>query len=120
MSGQTASSSQYLSFFLAGEEFALGILRPMVWIGGQTYAAGMRGAEFHGRDTARFSFVANLTGGSYHTAETAQELQEVFAALPTTLITKREPVEISVGFLGLGFALAAAGVLLGRMWRPLP
>ena len=73
-----------------------------------------------GIDEDTLKQVANLTGGSYHTAETAQELQEVFAALPTTLITKREPVEISVGFLGLGFALAAAGVLLGRMWRPLP
>ncbi|HET7471597.1 MAG TPA: VWA domain-containing protein, partial [Candidatus Limnocylindrales bacterium] len=50
-----------------------------------------------GIDEDTLKQVANLTGGSYHTAETAQELQEVFAALPTTLITKREPVEISVG-----------------------
>jgi len=64
--------------------------------------------------------VANLTGGSYHTAETAAELQQVFADLPTSLITKTEPVEISVGFLGLGFILAAGGLILGRAWRPLP
>jgi Ca-activated chloride channel family protein len=64
--------------------------------------------------------VAAATGGSYHTAETAAELQGVFADLPTSLITKAEPVEVSVGFLGLGFLLAAAGLLLGRAWRPLP
>ena len=73
-----------------------------------------------GIDEEALREVADLTGGTYHTAETAAELQEVFEALPASLITKREPVEISVGFLGLGFALAAAGLLLGRAWRPLP
>ena len=44
----------------------------------------------------------------------------MFNNLPTTLVTKREPVEISVGFVALGGLLAAAGLLLGRAWRPLP
>jgi hypothetical protein len=64
--------------------------------------------------------VANLTGGTYEPAETAAQLEGVFEKLPTNLITKLEPVEVSVGFLGLGFVLAAVGLLLGRAWRPLP
>jgi Ca-activated chloride channel family protein len=73
-----------------------------------------------GIDEDTLKGVAAATGGTYHTAETAAELEQVFAELPTSLITKTEPVEISVGFLGIGFALAAAGLLLGRAWRPLP
>ena len=41
-------------------QLALGILRPMAWIGGQSYAAGMRGAAHRGHDTGRFSFGANV------------------------------------------------------------
>lgn len=81
---------------------------------------GGSGAFRRGIDEDTLRAVAKSTGGSYHTAETAAELQRVFAELPTSLITKTEPVEVSVGFLGLGFALAAAGLLLGRAWRPLP
>ena len=44
----------------------------------------------------------------------------MFADLPTNLITKRESLEISVGFVGVGGLLAAFGLLLGRAWRPLP
>ena len=40
--------------------------------------------------------------------------------LPTTTITKSEPVEVSAGFVGLGALLAAMALLLGRAWRPLP
>lgn len=85
------------------------------------FGGGGGGGNFpRGIDEDTLKSVASATGGSYHTAETAAELQQVFADLPTSLITKTEPVEISVGFLGLGFVLAAAGVLLGRAWRPLP
>ena len=38
----------------------------------------------------------------------------------TTLITKHETVEVSVAFVALGGLLCAAGLLLGRAWRPIP
>ena len=41
-------------------QLALGLLRPMAWIGGQSYAAGMRSASHRGHDTGRFSFGANV------------------------------------------------------------
>ena len=64
--------------------------------------------------------VAMATGGTYYPAESAAELEKVFEGLPTTLITKREVVEVSAGFVGLGGLLAALALLLGRAWRPLP
>ena len=64
--------------------------------------------------------VAALTGGTYHPAESAGELEKVFTGLPTSLITKHQVVEVSVGFVGLGGLLCALGFLLGRAWRPLP
>jgi Ca-activated chloride channel family protein len=64
--------------------------------------------------------VADATGGTYHLAESADELHEVFQNLPTTLIMKHEVMEISVGFAGLGVLLIAMAILLGQAWRPLP
>ncbi len=41
-------------------QIAIGALRPLAWIGGQSYAAGMRGADHRGTDASRFSFAANV------------------------------------------------------------
>ena len=83
--------------------------------GGGGFGGFRRGID---EDTLRQ--VANLTGGTYEPAETAAQLEGVFEKLPTNLITKLEPVEVSVGFVGLGFVLAGIGLLLARRWRPLP
>ena len=61
-----------------------------------------------------------MTGGAYYPAESAAQLEDVLQHLPTSLITKHEAVEVSVAFVGLGGLLAAASLLLGRAWRPLP
>jgi Ca-activated chloride channel family protein len=87
---------------------------------GGGFGGGGGGRFPRGIDEPTLRQVADLTGGSYHPAANAAELERVFADLPTTLITKREAVEISVGFVGLGGLLAAFGLLLGRAWRPLP
>ncbi|HYO44109.1 MAG TPA: VWA domain-containing protein [Candidatus Limnocylindrales bacterium] len=81
---------------------------------------GGGGGVRRGIDEDTLKAIADLTGGTYSPAESATELGDVFANLPTTLITKREPVEVSVGFVALGGLLAAIGLLLGRAWRPLP
>jgi Ca-activated chloride channel family protein len=89
--------------------------------GGGFGGGGGGGGRFpRGIDEATLRQVADVTGGTYSPAASANELEQVFADLPTTLITKREAVEISVGFVGLGGLLAAFGLLLGRAWRPLP
>jgi Ca-activated chloride channel family protein len=55
-----------------------------------------------------------------YSAESAGELQEVFQNLPTYLITRRETMEISVLFAGIGAVLAALAVGLSLVWQPLP
>lgn len=64
--------------------------------------------------------VASTTGGTYYLAESADELNSVFANLPTNLIMKHEVMEISVGFAGMAVVLLALAILLGQAWRPLP
>jgi Ca-activated chloride channel family protein len=73
-----------------------------------------------GIDEDTLKQVADKTGGTYYPAETSAELQNVFTSLPTYLVTKNEIMEISVAFVALGVVLAAAAVLLGQAWRPLP
>ena len=70
--------------------------------------------------TRRSSRSPTRTGATYYPAESADQLEGVFADLPTNLITKHEVVELSVAFVAIGLLLAGAGMLLGRAWRPLP
>jgi Ca-activated chloride channel family protein len=82
---------------------------------------GFGGGGFRrGIDDATLKQVADATGGTYNPAESAGELESVFAGLPTSLITKHEVTEIGVGFVALGALLAALAIFLGRAWRPLP
>jgi hypothetical protein len=61
-----------------------------------------------------------MTGGTYHSAESASQLNSVFQNLPTNLIFKHQATEVSFAFVGFGGVLAALALLLGRLWRPLP
>ena len=89
--------------------------------GGGGFGGGFGGGGFRrGIDDATLKQVADVTGGSYNPAESAGELESVFASLPTSLITRHEVTEIGVGFVALGALLAAVAMLLGRAWRPLP
>lgn len=64
--------------------------------------------------------IADITGGTYYPAQSANELHTVFQSLPTDLITRHEVMEISVAFAALGLVLVALAILLGQAWRPLP
>src|SRR5450759_76060 len=82
---------------------------------------GGGGGNFpRGIDEATLKQIADLTGGTYHPASTASELDTVFQNLPTNLILKHEVTEVSFGFVGLGGLLAGLAILLGKAWRPLP
>ena len=89
--------------------------------GGFGFGGGGFGGGFRrGIDEDTLKAVAELTGGEYYPAESASELEEVFRGLPTSTITKDEPVEVSAGFAGVGTVLAGFALLLSRAWRPLP
>jgi len=64
--------------------------------------------------------IASMTGGTYHLASSASQLESVFAGLPTYLIIKHEVLETSVLFVALGALLAGIAILLSLVWRPLP
>jgi Ca-activated chloride channel family protein len=71
-------------------------------------------------DEETLTEVAEATGGTYFPAESAEELQTVFANLPTHLIVRTEVMEISVLFVALGALVIAIALFLGQRWRPLP
>ena len=89
--------------------------------GGFGGGGGGGGGNFRrGIDEATLQQIATITGAKYYPAESADQLQSVFASLPLNLIIKHQVSEVSVVFVGLGGLLAGAAVLLGRVWRPLP
>jgi Ca-activated chloride channel family protein len=93
-------------------------------LGGGNFGGGFGGGGGGGFrrsiDEPTLMAIADETGGEYYPAQSADELNKVFAELPTSLITKHEVVDISVAFLALGGVLAVIGLLLGQRWRPLP
>lgn len=84
--------------------------------GGFGFGGGFR----RGIDEDTLKEVADMTGGTYYSAESAGELQDVFQKLPTYLISKHETIEISVAFTAIGALLAALAIVLALVWQPLP
>lgn len=85
-----------------------------------TMPAGLECSLMATPDVPSLQAIADLTGGELRMANSAAELDAVFDGLPTYLWVSVEPVEVSVALAAVGMALAAAAVLLGRWWRPLP
>jgi Ca-activated chloride channel family protein len=73
-----------------------------------------------GIDDATLKQIANMTGATYNTASSANELLSVFQNLPTYLITKHEVTEISVFFAAFGALVVAAAIALALRWNALP
>ncbi len=94
--------------------------------GGYGYGGGFGGfgsgfgGFSRGIDDATLKQVAAMTGGTYYTASSADELENVFKSLPTYLIMKHETTEISVFFVAFGALLAALAILLALLWHPFP
>ena len=95
--------------------------------GGRRFGGGGGGGGFggggfgfnRGIDETTLKKIADMTGGSYYSAESAGDLQNVFQNLPTYLITKHETSEISVYFAALGAILATLAIVLSLLWHPL-
>lgn len=101
--------------FIGGEPF-FGNPRQFGGGGGGFGFGGFR----RGIDEETLKQISAMTGGTYYTAESADELHSVFQNLPTSLIVKHETTEISVAFVAVGALLAALAMLLGLLWHPLP
>jgi Ca-activated chloride channel family protein len=88
--------------------------------GGGGAGAGGGGNFPRGIDEATLKQIAAMTGGTYHPATTADELQSVFDNLPINLIVEHQTIEVSAVFVGFGGLLAGLAILLSKAWRPLP
>jgi len=87
---------------------------------GGGFGGGQRGGFRVGIDEPTLKQVAAMTGGSYYTATSADELNSVFQSLPTYLITKHQTTEISVFFAAIGALFALLAIFLSLLWYPLP
>jgi Ca-activated chloride channel family protein len=88
---------------------------------GPQYGWGYGGGGFRrGIDEETLTQIADLTGGEYYSAESANELQNVFKSLPTHLITNHETLEVGALFALLGALFVTIGLILAMIWRPLP
>jgi Ca-activated chloride channel family protein len=67
-------------------------------------------------DEPTLQAVADLTGGSYFRAESADQLLKIFLDLPTQIILQKETVEISVVFSTLGAIFVTVAIVLSLMW----
>ncbi len=88
--------------------------------GGGGFGGGGGGNFPRGIDEATLQKIADMTGATYHPASTADQLNSVFANLPTNLILKHQVTEVSFVFVGLGALLSGVALLLAKLWRPLP
>lgn len=86
--------------------------------GGGFGGGGFGGGGFRrGIDEETLQAVADLTGGTYSSAESASELQEVFRSLPTSLITKSEITEVSAIVTLLAAIFAIVAFVFSMRWQ---
>jgi Ca-activated chloride channel family protein len=83
------------------------------------FGQGGGGGFRRGIDVGTLRRVADLTGGAYYSASSANELQRVFQSLPISLITEPEQVELSVVFTIIAAILIALAFALSFRWNPL-
>src|SRR5690349_1688934 len=95
-----------------GDLFTFG---PNLGGGGFSSAGGFR-REI---DEETLTQIADMTGGKYYPATSADELQKAFRSLPTYVIATRQTTEISVFFTALSVLLAILAMILAFLWHPL-
>jgi Ca-activated chloride channel family protein len=87
---------------------------------GSPFGGGFGGGGFRREiDEGTLNAIADITGGRYHVATSAQELQSVFRSLPTNLITTRETIEIGAFFTAFAALMAVLAMLLSFRLYPL-
>ncbi|HWH95069.1 MAG TPA: VWA domain-containing protein [Baekduia sp.] len=67
-------------------------------------------------DVASLRQIAQASGGKSYSAESADDLSDVYERLGSQLGTKKEPREITAGFAGAGLALLGLGAALSLRW----
>ena len=68
-------------------------------------------------DEPQLQAVAEITGGQYYKAESADQLQDALSDLPSQLTVTRQRVDIASWFAGAGGLLAAVALGLSLWWN---
>lgn len=102
-----------------GEGFGGGF-RGGFGFGGGGFDGGGGRRRFLVIDEDTLQSMADLTGGTYYRAENAEQLFDVFVALPTEIVMQKQYTEISFAFSFLGALLAGAAVVLSMVWNRFP
>jgi Ca-activated chloride channel family protein len=71
-------------------------------------------------DEPTLKAIAARTGGTFHAAKDADQLQKVFSDLPSEVATQRERTEVTWLVAALGALCAAAAVAASLRWSPYP
>jgi Ca-activated chloride channel family protein len=96
-----------------------------VEVGGGGFGGGFGGGGGGGfrrfllLDERTLQGVADLTGGTYYRAESAEQLLEVFSSLPAQITLQKQDVELSAGFSALGALLFTLALALSLLWTRL-
>lgn len=101
---------------LGGDEFANRIARG----GFGTFSRGFGGRNFLMLDERTLGLVAQITDAEYYTAESADELLEVFSTIPLQTENTTVRMEVSAFLTAVSALLALAAAWLGLRWGPLP
>jgi len=67
-------------------------------------------------DEVTLQQVADMTGGSYYYASSANELSDVFQNLPTFIVATRENIEIGVFFTAFAAIMIVLAIFLSFRW----
>ena len=70
-------------------------------------------------DETTLKQIADITGGTYYFASSANELEEVFQSLPSFVIATRETIEVSVFFTAFAAVMILFAMYLSFRWHPL-
>jgi Ca-activated chloride channel family protein len=89
--------------------------------GGGYGGGGFGGGGFRrSADEPTLKAIATRTGGTYHAAKDAAQLEKIFSDLPHEVATQKKRSEITWLVAALGALLAAAAVGASLRWSPYP
>jgi len=83
------------------------------------FGGGGGGGFRRGIDEETLTSIAKMTGGTYYSASSANELNNVFQNLPTYLVVTKQETEISAFFTAFAVLLAIIAMVLSFRWHPL-
>jgi Ca-activated chloride channel homolog len=95
-------------------------------MGGNNFGGGFGGGSFGGGsgfrrflviDEETLQAVAEMTGGEYYRAESADQLYDVFRELPAHFVLQKQEVEISFAFAAFGALMATVAIALSFWWH---